>query len=82
LGGSGGSSRERLPSPIRLSQSETVESAKPRTSAIWAAVIRSLRSFSITATVLAASWVGERCGREERSRGPGSPSASQRASQR
>jgi hypothetical protein len=40
LGGSGGSSRESLPSPIRFSHRDTVESAIDRHSAISAAVIR------------------------------------------
>ena len=51
MGGSGGSSRLRFPRPIRLSQSETVESARPRTSAISAAV------FALIAYDPAPVWV-------------------------
>jgi hypothetical protein len=63
----GGSSRERLPSPIRFSHNETVESGSPSTSAISDAVIRSRRSASIARTHWRGSCVGERRGRDERS---------------
>jgi hypothetical protein len=71
-----------LPSPIRFSQADTVESASARISAIWAAVMRSLRSDRIASTFAAGSWRGDRCGRDERSNKPLSPSTRKRASQR
>jgi hypothetical protein len=71
-----------LPSPTRFSQADTVESASPSTSAICAAVMRSLRRLAIASTVGAGSWPGERRGRDERSSRPASPSARQRRSQR
>jgi hypothetical protein len=52
---------------MRASQRETVESAMPRTSAISAAVMRSLRSASITSTVCFGVRFGTRLGAEERS---------------
>jgi len=82
LDGSGGSSRERLPSPIRFSHSETVESASPRISAIWVAVIRSLRRAWIATTLAAGGRIGGRCGRDERSTKPPGPSSRHRLSQR
>jgi hypothetical protein len=74
--------RERFPSPTRFSQADTVESASPSTSAICAAVMRNLRRLVIASTVAAESWPGQRRGRDERSRRPGSPSSRQRRSQR
>ena len=56
-----------LARPIRFSHSETVESARPSTSAISAAVIRTRRSLSIASTRRCGSRVGLRRGREERS---------------
>jgi len=74
LGGSSGSSRERLPSPIRFSHSETVESGSSSTSAISAAVIRSRRSASIASTRCSGNREGLRLGREQRSSSRSSPS--------
>jgi hypothetical protein len=73
VGGSSGSSRDRLRSPIRFSQRETVESGSSSTSAISAAVIRSLRSRSIASTRACGSRRGERRGREQRSSNSRSP---------
>jgi hypothetical protein len=67
LGGSGGSSRERFPSPIRRSTSETVESAIASSSAISAAVIRSRLSAAIARTSRGGVAFGLRLGREQRS---------------
>ena len=72
--GSGGSSRERLPSPIRASTAETVESGIARHCAISAAVIRRRRSAAIAATRASAVRCGIRCGAEERSSSPCSAS--------
>ncbi len=55
-----------MPSPIALSQRETVESAIPSTSAISAAVMRSLRRASINSTVATGVLEGTRLGAEER----------------
>src|SRR4051794_39087219 len=81
-GGSGGSRRERLPSPIRLSAADTVESAIPSTSAISAPVIRNCRRLSIALTRSGAVRCGIRFGADDRSNRPALPSARQRASQR
>jgi hypothetical protein len=67
FGGSGGSDRDRFPSPIRFSHNDTVEGAKPSTSAISAAVIRNPRSAWIARTRCGATRIGLRRGRDERS---------------
>jgi hypothetical protein len=56
-----------LPRPIRLSHSDTVDSASPSTSAISAAVIRNRRNDSIAPTTDSASRRGLHRGRDERS---------------
>ncbi len=63
-----------MPSPIRFSQAETVESAKPRVSVISDAVIRTLRNASIARTVASGVRWGIRLGAELRSSSPVSPS--------
>jgi hypothetical protein len=80
VSGSGGSSRDSLPSPIRLSQPDTVESAIERHSAISADVIRSRRSASLAATRSAANRAGLLRGAELRSNRPSSPCERHRAS--
>jgi hypothetical protein len=82
LGGSGGSSRDRRPSPIRLSQADTVDSAIESDSAISAAVIRSRRNAAIASTRSAGVLRGIRFGAEQRSLRPASPSSRKRRSQR
>jgi hypothetical protein len=72
----------RLPSPTRLRTAETVDRAMASASAIWAAVIRRRRRRTISVTRSAGVLCGIRCGAEERSSSPGSPSARQRFSQR
>jgi hypothetical protein len=68
--------------PIRFNHSDTVESESDSTSAISAAVIRSLRSEPIAWTFAGGNCRGERSGREERSSKPSAPSWRQRSSQR
>jgi hypothetical protein len=63
-----------FPNPIRFSQSETVESGKPSTSPISAAVIHNRRRRSIAATSRGDTLVGLQRGREERSNNSASPS--------
>jgi hypothetical protein len=75
LGGSGGASRESLPSPTRSSTAETVDSAIARQNAISAPVIRSLRNRTITSTSSSGVRCGIDFGAEERSSSPASPSA-------
>jgi hypothetical protein len=62
-----------LAEPDRFSHSETVESGRSSTSAISAAVIRSLRIRSIASTRACASRLGERRGHEKRSNSSWSP---------
>src|SRR5207237_8116767 len=64
-----------LARPMRFSQRETVESARPSTSAISDAVMRTRRSVAIATTSESGVRLGVRLGREERSRSARSPSA-------
>jgi hypothetical protein len=74
LGGSGGSSRLSLPSPIRASTADTVESGIRNVSAISAPVIRNRRSAAIASTRSSGVRCGTDRGTEERSNSPASPS--------
>jgi len=78
----GGSSRERLPSPSRLSTIETVESGMARRSEISAAVNRSWRSSQIAVTRSAGVLAGTRRGTGRRSTRPDAPWTRKRASHR
>jgi hypothetical protein len=64
-----------LPKADPQGTAETVESAIPSTSAISAAVNRSRRSAAIVTTRASGVRPGTRCGAEERSSSPSSPSA-------
>jgi hypothetical protein len=75
LGGSGGSSRDSLPSPTRISTAETVDRAIARHKAISAPVIRNRRNKTITSTSSSGVRCGIDRGAEERSNNPASPSA-------
>ena len=68
-----------LPRPLRLSTTDTVESGIASVSAISAAVIRSCRSATITATRSVGVRLATRFGAEERSTRPASPAALYRA---
>jgi len=63
-----------LPSPIRASTAETVESAIAKQNAISAPVIRSRRNAAIASTSSSGVRCGIDLGAEERSCKPGSPS--------
>jgi hypothetical protein len=79
LGGSAGSTREGVPSPMRPTTADTVESGIDRHHAISAAVIRSRRSAAIAFTRASGVRCGIEPGAEERSSSPASPSARYRA---
>ena len=64
-----------MPSPIRASTAETVESGIPNTIAISAPVIRKRRSAAIACTRSSAVRCGTDRGTEERSSSPACPSA-------
>jgi hypothetical protein len=68
--GSGGSSRDSLPSPMLFSTAETVESAIPVQRAISAPVIRNRRNAAISWTRSCGVRCGIRPGAEDRSTSP------------
>jgi len=73
LGGSSGSSRDSLPSPIRVKIPDTVEAGIESASAISAPVIRNRRSAAISAIRCSLVRSGTRKGAEQRSSSPCSP---------
>jgi hypothetical protein len=79
VGRLGSSSRLSLPSPMRRSTTDTVESGIRSAWLISAAVNRSRRRIAIASTRSPLVAWGERQGRDERSTSPASPSARKRA---
>jgi hypothetical protein len=72
--------RPNLPIPMRLRIAETVDGARPSSSASSGPVKRSSRSAAIASTVCSSVRLATTCGAEERSTRPAGPSARQRAS--
>jgi len=74
FGGSSGSNRQSLPSPIRVKIPETVETGIASVSAISAPVIRNRRNEAMTATRASSVRNGTDESVEQRSTRPCSPS--------
>src|SRR5262245_46184516 len=64
--------------PRALQMRETVAVERPSAAAMWLWVWRSRRQASTASAVASGVWLGNECGREERSRKPSTPSVRKR----